>query len=181
MNIKALETKINDLKTKLTTSLHTVETRNNKRSKRNSRNSTLILLRVVKGDNTVTKDDLKFLKNQLIDVVKILAVIGLQAFHFSSAGIIAMNQLQENMDIQYFRHNQKKMLNKTITIISNTSNHHFKMYEKVTIIDLCETLQVDSLGQLYQCTNGKEKWFVYKRDMCTIKTKLKRILKNENV
>lgn len=64
-----------------------------------------ILLKIIKGKE-VTPEQIKFLKNQSIDIGKALAIIGLQAVPGSSIAIIALEKAGKKYGFTLFPRDQ---------------------------------------------------------------------------
>jgi hypothetical protein len=79
-----------------------------KREVHETHEASIILLKMSKGED-VTKEEIEFLKNQSVDVVKVLGLIGLQAIPFSSAGIVAIEAIGKKHGFSLFpKQNEEK-------------------------------------------------------------------------
>ena len=66
-----------------------------------------ILVRLLE-DKPVSKEQIKFLKEQSVDVAKVLALVGLQAVPGSSAGIIVLERIAKRYGFTLFPKTQQR-------------------------------------------------------------------------
>ena len=106
INIKHIESKVSELGLKLKNQATNLEQATIREAKE-TYEAAQILLRMAKG-NDVTETDIQFLKNQSVDIVKILTIIGLQAIPFSSAAIIAIETVARKHGFSIFPTSQNQ-------------------------------------------------------------------------
>ena len=75
------------------------------REARETRQASKILLKMVHGKD-VSKEEIKFLKDQSVDIGKALALIGLQAVPGSSVAIIAIEKVAQRHGFTLFPQSQ---------------------------------------------------------------------------
>lgn len=66
-----------------------------------------ILLKLLHDSDNVTEEEVEFMKDQSVDLVKALTIIGLQAVPGSSAGIIALEALAKKKGFTLLPQKQK--------------------------------------------------------------------------
>jgi hypothetical protein len=106
LTIAQIKKEIKNLKSKLLNNLHKAE-HVAIRELHETHEASLILLKMSKGKKA-SKEEIEFLKGQSIDIAKALAIIGLQAIPFSSAGIIAIEAIGRKHGFSLFPKKQKK-------------------------------------------------------------------------
>jgi len=105
-SIKSIENKIKELKSKLLEKTYEIEHATIREAKE-THEASLILLHIAKGKE-VSKEEVKFLKNQSLDLGKALAIIGLQAVPFSSVAIITIEVVAKKHGFSIFPASQTK-------------------------------------------------------------------------
>jgi len=100
MNIKKIKDKIRSLRIKAGDKIHEIKDATIREGKE-THEAAKILMRMSKGEE-VSKEEVEFLKHQSVDVGKAVALIGLQAIPFSSAGIIAIEVIANKHGLSVF-------------------------------------------------------------------------------
>lgn len=105
MNIKKIRKNIGVFATKVGDKAHEIKDATIREGKE-TKEAAKILMRMAEGKD-VSEDEIEFLKHQSVDVGKTIALIGLQAIPFSSAGIIAIEVIANKHGFSVFPTSQQ--------------------------------------------------------------------------